>query len=103
MRVRGLEPVVEMPGPKMPAGELFIELARCLVLAAVVARFVNLLGVNSWLGAVHFGLFLWIGFPVILLAGSVLWEHIPWKVAAIHAGDWLVKLLVIPIIVTAWH
>jgi hypothetical protein len=25
------------------------------------------------------------------------------KVAAIHAGDWLVKLLVIPIIVTVWH
>jgi len=24
-------------------------------------------------------------------------------VAAIHAGDWLVKLLVIPIIVTVWH
>ena len=73
------------------------------VLAYVIARFVALLGVCSWMGAVHFGLFLWIGFPVILLTGSVLWENIPWKVAAIHAGDWLVKMLVIPIIVTAWH
>jgi hypothetical protein len=25
------------------------------------------------------------------------------NVAAIHAGDWLVKLLVIPIIVSMWH
>jgi hypothetical protein len=24
-------------------------------------------------------------------------------VAAIHAGDWLVKMLVIPIIVSVWH
>src|SRR5256885_35941 len=77
-------------------------LARCVVLAYVIARFVALLGVSSWMGALHFGLFLWIGFPVILLTGSVLWENVLWKVAAIHAGDWLVKMLVIPIIVSAW-
>jgi len=31
-------------------------------------------------------MFLWIGFPVIILTGSVLWENIPWKLAAIHAA-----------------
>jgi len=103
MRLRGMDPVAAMAGAKMPGGKLLIELARCLVLAYVIARFAALLGVASWMGAVHFGLFLWIGFPVILLTGSVLWENIPWKVAAIHAGDWLVKMLVIPIIVSLWH
>jgi hypothetical protein len=88
MRLRGMDPVAAMAGGK--------------ILACVIARFVALLGVSSWLGAVHFGLSLWIGFPVILLTGSVLWENVPWKVAAIHAGDWLVKLLVIPIIVSGW-
>ena len=95
------------PSPRWPArrcqaGKLIIEFVRCLVLAYVIARFVALLGVSGWLGAVHLGLFLWIGFPVILLTGSVLWDNIPWKVAAIHAGDWLVKMLVIPIIVSGW-
>lgn len=103
MRLRGMDPMAAMAGAKMPGGKLLIELARCLVLAYVVGRFVILLGVSSWLGAVHFGLFLWIGFPVTLLTGSVLWENIPWKVAAIHAGDWLVKMLVIPLIVSLWH
>ncbi len=103
MRLRGMDPAVAMAGAKMPAGKLLIEFVRCLVLAFVIARFGARLGVSGWMGAVHFGLFLWIGFPVILLTGSVLWENIPWKVAAIHAGDWLVKMLVIPIIVTAWH
>ena len=102
MRLRGMDPVAAMAGAKMPAGKLLIELVRCLVLAYVIARFTALLGVSSWMGAVHLGLFLWIGFPVILLAGSVLWENVPWKVAAIHAGDWLVKLLVIPIVVSLW-
>ncbi len=103
MRLRGLDPVAAMAGAKMPAGKLLIEFARCLVLSYVIARFMAHLGVSSWLVAIHFGLVLWIAFPVILLTGSVLWENVPWKVAAIHAGDWLVKLLVIPTILSLWH
>jgi hypothetical protein len=103
MRARGMDPAVAMAGAKMPAGKLVIELVRCIVLAYVIARFVALLGISSWMGAVHFGILAWIGFPVILLTGSILWESVPVKVAAIHAGDWLVKLLVIPIIVSVWH
>jgi len=103
MRLRGLDPVAAMAGAKVPAGKLLIELARCLVLAYVIARFVALLGITTWIGALHFGLFLWIGFPVILLAGSVLWDNTPLGVAAIHAGDWLVKLLVISVIAGVWH
>jgi hypothetical protein len=103
MRARGLDPVAAMTGAKMPAGKLVVELVRCIVLAYVIARLAALVGVSSWMGAVHFGVLLWIGFPVILLIGSILWENTPVKVAAIHAGDWLVKLLVIPIIVTVWR
>lgn len=103
MRLRGLDPDAAMAGAKMPVGKLGIEFLRCLVLAWVIARFVALLGITSWIGAVHFGLITWIGFPVILLTGSVLWDNVPWRVAAIHAGDWLVKMLVIPIIVSVWH
>jgi len=103
LRLRGMDPVAAMAGAKMPAGKLVIELLRCLVLAYVIALFVNHLGVTSITGAVHFGLLLWIGFPVTLLTGSVLWENIPWKVAAIHAGDWLVKLLMIPVILGLWR
>ena len=103
MRARGLDPAVAMAGAKMPAGKLVIELVRCFVLAYIVAHFVAAVGVNNLFGAVHFGLFAWIGFPVILLTGSVLWDNVPVKVAAIHAGDWLVKMLVIPIIVSVWH
>ncbi len=103
MRLRGMDPVAAMANAKMPAGTLVAEFVRCFVLAYVVAHFVRALGIDSLFGAVHFGLITWIGFPVILLAGSVLWDKVPWKIATIHAGDWLVKLLVIPIIVTLWR
>jgi len=103
MRLRGLDPEAAMKNAKLPGGKLVIEFARCFVLACVIARLMGLLGVTSWLMAIHSGFMLWIGFPLILLTGSVLWDNVPWKVAAIHAGDWLVKLLVIPLIVIAMH
>lgn len=103
MRARGMDPATAMAGAKMPVGKLVVELLRCLVLTYVIAELVTLFGVHHWMGAVRFGVFLWVGFPVILLVGSILWENVPWKVAAIHAGDWLVKMLVIPLIVSAWR
>ena len=103
MRLRGLDPDAAMASAKMPVGKLLIELVRCLVLAYVIASLVGWIGVHNWIAAAHVGLVLWIGFPVILLTGSVLWDNVPWKVAAIHAGDWLVKMLVITIIVALWR
>jgi hypothetical protein len=35
--------------------------------------------------------------PAVLVADT------PWKLAAIHAGDWLVKLLVVAVIVSVWQ
>jgi len=103
MRARGLDPAAAMAGAKMPAGKLVIELVRCIVLALVIAHLISALGISSWFIAAHLGLLLWIAFPVVLLTGSVIWENVPVKVATIHAGDWLVKLLVIPIIVSLWR
>jgi hypothetical protein len=39
---------------------------------------------------------------VVLLIGSVQWEKVPPMLAAIHTGDWLLKLLIITLIVTLW-
>jgi Protein of unknown function (DUF1761) len=86
------------PNIGMIAGEL----ARTLILAYVLARLVLLLNVVDWKGAVRLGLWLWVGFPIVLLSGSVMWQNVPWKLAAIHAGDWLVKILLIAVILGIW-
>src|SRR5918992_5696918 len=52
---------------------------------------------------IQLGLALWIAFPVVLLIGSVIWEREPPMLVTIHAGDWLLKLLVIAVIVTLWR
>jgi hypothetical protein len=86
-----------------PGWARLVELVRNLVLAYVLAHLLVLLKVADWLGAANLGVWLWIGFPVILLSGSVIWQRVPWKVAAIHAGDWLVKLLLMTVLLGIWR
>jgi hypothetical protein len=38
------------------------------------------------------------GFPVMILMGSVTWDKRSWKLAAIHAGDWILKVLLIAVL-----
>ena len=98
---KALSTGVEVSRP--PALQAAVELIRNLVVAAVVAGLAAGLDVGNWAGAVLLGLALWVAFPVVLLAGSVFHENVPWRLAAIHAGDWLVKLLVIAVIVGLWR
>jgi hypothetical protein len=86
-----------------PPWLILVELIKALVVASVIAGLVSLLGVDNPIHAVLLGLVLWIAFPVVLLIGSVTHEKVAWQLAAIHAGDWLVKLLVIAVIVTVWR
>jgi hypothetical protein len=57
-------------------------------LAIVVAAVAVLVASTVW--ALGLALATWIAFPVVLLTGSVHWENVPWRLAAIHTGDWLI-------------
>jgi hypothetical protein len=74
--------------------QIVVELLRSAVVSGLVT---GLLVTSGWNGAGQgalLGLALW-ALPVVLLAGSVLWEKVPVRSAALHAGDWLVKLVAI--------
>ena len=80
---------------------LVAEFARSLVVAYVLARFASLLGIGDRKSALRFGIWIWV-FPAAILSGSVLHEGYPWGLAAIHAGDWLLKLLVMSLVIGVW-
>ena len=75
---------------------------RSFVVGAVVARARGLIGVTDLAGAVQLALALGSAFPVGLLADRSSGEGAP-MLAAIHSGDWLLKLLAIAVIVTLWR
>ena len=90
-------------GGNPPPWKVAVELVRSFVVGLVLAGVAGGLGIAGWMGAVQLALVLWIGFPVVLLVGSVQWEKVRWRLAAIHAGDWLLKLVLIAAIVGIWH
>ncbi len=82
--------------------QILIEFARNIILALVISLLFDYIGVFDWIAGIEFGLILWLGFPLVLLAGSVLWEKVPVKLAMFHLGDWFVKLLLFSVIIATW-
>jgi Protein of unknown function (DUF1761) len=88
---------------KPAASAAAMEFARCLIIAAVLAVLAARSGAQTLASGMVLGLLAWVGFPLTLFAGSVLHEQYPWRLAAIHLGDWLLKLMLVGGIVAAWH
>jgi len=88
----------DLPGWVVPA----VELPRNLVLSAVVGGLAAAATVESLGASLLLGLALWVGFPLVLWAGAVAHEGTPVRDAALHAGDWLVKLVAVSALVAAW-
>jgi hypothetical protein len=85
---------------EMPPWALAVELGRCLLIALVVAGLASQGEIDEVAGGLALGLALWVGFPLVLLVGAVVHENTPWRAAAIHAGDWLLKLLAVGVLVS---
>ena len=83
----------------MPPSTVAIEVVRCLLLALVVAGLAAQGEVDGAAGGVLLGGAVWIGFPLVLWIGAVVHERVRVPLAAIHAGDWLVKLLAVGAVV----
>ena len=90
-------------GEQAPPWKLAVELMRVPVLAAAVAGLASQGAVDEWTGGLLLGLALWIGFPFVLWTGAVIHENTPCRLAVIHTGDWLVKLLVVSVVVSVWQ
>jgi hypothetical protein len=86
----------------MPAWKIAVDLVRELIVVYVLARLINGLGIVDWKGALSLGFWVWLGFPVQMLVGASLWDNKPWTLDLIHAGDWLMKMLLISLILAKW-
>lgn len=76
------------------------EMLRNLLLAFVISELLARLHADRLRGSMGLAAILWLGFPVTLLSGSVLWQNVPIELALIHCGDWLIKILLMTL--TLW-
>jgi len=100
MELRGIDPATAAD-MRTPAWTMLFVVVQSLVVAFMLAYFVVRLGIVDWKGAVRLGALVWV-FPVMILLGSVVHENVPLRLAAIHAGYWLVKLLLMSVILGVW-
>ncbi len=82
---------------------ILLELLRTIVLAYLFAVVLSRMRSSDLRASLELGLLLWLAFPVILLGGSVMWDKAPGKLALVHAGDWLIKLMIIAFIIGLWQ
>jgi hypothetical protein len=94
---RVLGPAAPDRGKPHPA-KAVAELVRTAVLASVLAWVGSRAGLLDLPGGLGLAALLWLGFPAVLLTGSMLWEGTPLVTAALHAGDWLLKLALVAVV-----
>lgn len=100
MQLHGVDPLTAQQD--ISPLTMLLELARTFILGIILAYFVGTLQINQWMAAIKLTAILWIGFPFILLTGSILHENFPWRIAIIHAGDWFIKPLAM-ILILSWQ
>lgn len=97
MELRGTDAAAAASTGASPLGTMVFVVAQSLVVASMISYLASRLGIAGPLGAVRLGALLWI-FPASILLGSVVHEGVPPMLAAIHAGDWLVKLILMAVV-----
>jgi hypothetical protein len=87
----------------MPLWKFFVAPLRELITAWLLAWLIGRLGIESWKEATGLALVLWAAFYVVQLAGAVIWDGMPPVLGAVHAGDWLGKMLIMALILSGWR
>jgi hypothetical protein len=101
MELRGVDPATAAD-TATPTWTMLFVVVQSLVVAFMLAYYVVHLGIVDLKGAMRLGVLVWI-FPAMILLGSVVHEGVPLGLAGIHAGDWLVKLLLMAVILGVWR
>ena len=73
-----------------------------LLMAYILAHFVDYVAARSFLDAIILSIWLWLGFIVPTLASQSLFEKRPWGLFWISAAYYLVSLIVMSTILTLW-
>ena len=87
---------------KVSTVQKLFEVLRSFVVVLIVAHLLAVAGAGNLSSALQLGIWL-ASFPVMILVGATLWDKVPWKLTAIHGGDWLLKILLVSVILGAWH
>ncbi len=73
-----------------------------LVMAYVLAHFVQYLEVDSVVGVIQLVFWLWLGLIATVSLGVVLWEGKPWGLYVLNVVYQLISLIVMGVVLVLW-
>ena len=76
---------------------------RELIASYVIALLITELKLTDSKSAIKFIFLLWIAFHAVGMAGAVIWDNMAWQLGLVHAGDWLMKMIFMAIVLSVWH
>lgn len=86
-----------------PSWTMIFAPVRELIASYVIAILITRLIITDWKRAVRLILLLWLAFHAVGMAGAILWDNMSWQLGLVHAGDWLMKMLFMSIVLSLWH
>lgn len=91
------------PNPSIPKWTMFFAPFREIIASYVLALLITGIAIRDWRATIKLMLLLWFAFQAVGMAGAILWDNMQWQPGAVHAGDWLMKMLFMGVALTTWH
>ena len=102
MKLSGITPK-QTPKMKQKANVSYaINVVASLVMAYVLAHYVDFAEAVTIAGGLQAGFWAWLGFIAPVQLGKVLWENQPFKLYLLNTGYYFVSLLVMGAILAVW-
>jgi len=89
--------------PVVPGWTMLFAPLRELIVSYVLALLITRLKLIRWQDAAGLTFLLWLAFQAVGMAGAVMWDHMPWQLGMVHAGDWLMKMIFMSVVLSRWH
>ena len=94
---------IEKAKKKGMTGQFITSFISSVVMAFILAHFVQYGEIANYVEAIQLAFYLWIGFIATVMIGSVLWENKSIKVYLINSVYYLVSLSIMTIILMMWQ
>ena len=93
----------DMKEMKKKANKMYaINFVATLVMAYVLAHFVDYTQAGTFLEGLEAGFWIWLGFIATVMLGSVLWENKPLELYFLNISYQLLNVLIMAVIVAVW-
>ena len=102
MKLSGITPQKMKSSKKSPAKSMGIGFVLTVVTATILACVLAHVQAGTMAEALQIAFVIWLGFPMPVEAGSVIWEGKPFKLLVLNSLHSLVSLLIMAAIITAW-